>query len=128
MKGEIIDNFFDETSNKNIKNIFQCDKCKKTFTDPKINVRLYSKENNMDPRINEIINVLPKLNDIEEMFIARVHVVIKVYCLSKGSIGYKGNIINMEQDIQPIINKLLLILYKLLIFVTKNQILILFID
>ena len=61
MKGEIIDNFFDEISNKNIKNIFQCDKCKKTFTDPKINVRLYSKENDMDPRINEIINVLPKL-------------------------------------------------------------------
>ena len=55
------------------------------------------------------------------MFIARVHVVMKVYRLSKGSIGYKGNIINMEQDIQPVINKLPLIPSELPIFVTRKS-------
>ena len=37
----------------------------------------------MDPKLHAIINLLPKLTDIEEIFIARVHIVMSVYHLSK---------------------------------------------
>ena len=53
----------------------------------------------MDPIIDEILNSfkLPKLNDIEEFLISRVHVVMKVHRLVKGSVGCKGNIMNIEK-------------------------------
>jgi len=56
----------------------------------------------MDLKIDLMYHLLPQLSNIEEMFIDRVHVVMKVYRLDKGRIGYKGNILNMEQDIQPV--------------------------
>ena len=53
-----------------------------------VGVRLMSKENTMDPDPEslKIMLTLPKLTDIEEMLIARFHVVMKVYRLSKGAI------------------------------------------
>ena len=52
----------------------------------------------MDPKLYLIYDLL-KLNDIEEMFIIRAYVVMLVYYLSKGNIRYKGNVLNMKQDI-----------------------------
>ena len=63
---------------------------------PAISLISFSSENNMDPKINEILSYLPALSDIEEIIITWVHVVMKVYWLSKGHIGYKGNILNLE--------------------------------
>ena len=55
-----------------------------------VKVRLMSKENTMDPdpESTKIVLLLPKLTDIEEMFIVRVYVVMKVYQLSKGAMGH----------------------------------------
>ena len=50
----------------------------------------------MDPKIDLICHLLPKLNNIEEMFITRVQPVMKVFKLEKGRIDYKGNVLNME--------------------------------
>ena len=69
--------------------------CVKTKENNDIAIRMYSKDNNMDPKFH-FMNHLPKLTDIEEMLITRVHVVISVYRLSKGNIGYKANILNMQ--------------------------------
>ena len=62
----------------------------------------------MDPELEftKLMLHLPKLTDIEEMSIARVHVVMKVCRLSKGDIGHQGNMLNMEQDIISVVNKL----------------------
>ena len=60
----------------------------------------------MDSKLCRIINDLSILNDIEEIFIARVHIVMAVYLLSKGTISYKGNILNIQQDMQSVLNKL----------------------
>ena len=65
--------------------------------------------------------LLPKLTDIEEMFIARVHVVMKVYRLSKGAIGCQGNMLNMEQDVVPVFNKLSLLPEDMPIFVARKN-------
>ena len=53
----------------------------------------------MDLKINLMYHLLPELNNIEEMFIAHVQPVMKVFKLKKGRIGYKGNILNIEQDL-----------------------------
>ena len=45
---------------------------------------------------------LPKLTVIEEMLIARVHVVMKSYILKNGQYGYRGHCLNVEQDISDI--------------------------
>ena len=72
---------------------------KKTLANETISICLYSSENNIEPKLYLMNDQLPKLNDIEEMFIARVHVVISMYRLSKGNIGYKGNVLNIQQDV-----------------------------
>ena len=79
MKGNINDN-----------NSFECHVCERSRKMENVNARLMSKENTMDPdlELRKIILLLSKLTNIEEMLIARVHIVIKVYWLSKGAIGY----------------------------------------
>ena len=69
MKGKIDNN-----------NNFKCYVCERTRKMENVNIRLMSKENTMDSDLEsiKIILLLPKLMDIEEMFIARVHVVMKV--------------------------------------------------
>eukprot|EP00957_Ditylum_brightwellii_P075895 5768634-Ditylum_brightwellii.AAC.1 len=42
---------------------------------------------------------LPKLSEIKEMLIAYVCPVMKTYRLKGGTIGYKGNVLSIEQDI-----------------------------
>ena len=78
----------------------------------------------MDPRIDEILNlfVLPKLNEIEELLISRVHDVMKVHLLEKGSMCYKGKVRTLEQDTQPLINTLLLMSADFLAFVVRKLI------
>ena len=36
-------------------------------------------QKDLDLKINSIYHLLPKLNDIEEMFITRVHIMMKVF-------------------------------------------------
>jgi len=62
-----------------------------------------------------------ELNDIEELFISRIHVVMKVYRLEKGNAGYKGNILNMEQDLQTALNKLPLLPSELPVFLVRKS-------
>ena len=47
--------------------------------------------------------------------------VIKVFKLEKGRIGYKGNVLNMEQDLQPVLDKLPLIPSQMPIFVCRKS-------
>ena len=62
-----------------------------------------------DPEQTKIMLQLPNLRDVEEMFIARVHIVMKVHRLSKGAIDHQGNMLNMEQDLIAVIDKLTLL-------------------
>ena len=48
---------------------------------------------------------LPKLSQIEQMLIALVHVIQKVYRLSNGQLGYQGQVLNVEQDISELVEK-----------------------
>ena len=61
----------------------------------------FSLENDMDPKLN-LLNFqnLPELSEIEEMFASRVHVLMKRYRLESGSIGCKGNVLNLEQNVK----------------------------
>ena len=105
-----------------------CATCASTSKPPSENgkgkgkgVRLFSKDNDMDPfeRFPDDQNVrfdgtaysvldagyphhLPKLNAIEEMSIALVNVIMKSYRLANGTMAYKGQILNIEQDIQSL--------------------------
>ena len=68
-----------------------------------------------------MINALPKLTDIKEMFILRVHVVMSACRLSKGNIGCISNVLNTQQDVQVVLNKLPLLLSDLLIFFARKS-------
>ena len=71
----------------------------------------------MDLKSYLVLHYLPKLIDIEEIFISLVHVVIKACQLAKGNARCKGNVLSMEQDIQKVIDKLSLMLLELPIFI-----------
>ena len=73
------------------------------------------------PELNSILLQLPELTDIEEMFIARVHALMKAHRLSRGSIGYQGNMINMRQDMIAVINKLPFLHKDLAMFVAGKK-------
>ena len=49
---------------------------------------------------------LPKLNDVEQMLIAKVQPYMRIVHLQGGGIGYQGSILNVEQDISGICNVL----------------------
>ena len=52
----------------------------------------------MDPFVNSYPYDLPILSDIEEIVISKVFVVMRVYRLKgSNSVGYKGNVLNIEQ-------------------------------
>lgn len=63
----------------------------------------------MDPKIYSIHYLLLELNNIEQMFITRVNVVMKEFQIGNSNISYKGNVLNVEKEIQPVINRLPLI-------------------
>ena len=69
-------------------------------------VRKMGNENRMDPYPYGFPQELPKLSQIEEMMIARVHVIMSCYRLEAGTVGYKGSVLNCEQDPTTTINNL----------------------
>ena len=75
----------------------ECSECEKQRKDRKVRIRKMSAINDMDPFPNGYPTDLPELTEIEEMLIARVHVVMKSYRLENGGQGFKGNVLNMEQ-------------------------------
>jgi ATP-dependent DNA helicase PIF1 len=77
--------------------------CKRCYKD-KNEIKKFSSENNMDP--GDIPDELKSLSEIEEMLIAQVCTVISVYRLRGGQLGYRGNVINFNQDIHEFITRL----------------------
>ena len=53
-------------------------------------------KNDLDPKIYLIHNNLLPLNDIKEIFLARIYVVITIFKLNKSAMSYKGNILNIK--------------------------------
>ena len=64
----------------------------------------FSKDNNMDP--GYVPEELQDLTEIEEMLIAQVFMVMSVYRLRGGQLGYHGNVINFPQDVHEFTTKL----------------------
>jgi hypothetical protein len=62
-------------------------------------VRTFSSKNDIDPKIESMHYLLLELNNIEEIFLTHMQPVMKVFKLEKGRISYKGNILNIEQDL-----------------------------
>ncbi|CAG8536723.1 15389_t:CDS:2 [Cetraspora pellucida] len=58
-------------------------------------IRRFSAENDMDPGAQ-----------VEEMLIAQILLMLTVYKLQGGQLGYRGHVINFAQDIQELITKL----------------------
>ena len=77
-------------------NKFQCNKCINNSNKNTIKVFNLSAQYNLDPKIELMYYLLPELNDIEEMFIACIHIVMKVFQIGNRNISYKGNIFNIE--------------------------------
>ena len=105
---------FDSKYNENI---FEC---KKYINDRKRNfnqICTFSSENDMDSKIDLIYHLLLELNNIEEIFLAYMQSVMKVFKLEKGRISCKGNVLNIEQDFQHALDKLPLIPAQVSIFV-----------
>ena len=51
---------------------------------------------------------LPKLTIIEEMLIAKAHVIMSVYRLKKsGTVVYRGNVLNVQQDNDGLLKSIL---------------------
>jgi len=78
---------------------FECLRCKRDKGNPK----LYSQENDMDPGALPL--ELQCLTDIEEMLIARACPIMSVYCKHGGQRGYRGQVLNLPQDIQGFLNR-----------------------
>eukprot|EP00957_Ditylum_brightwellii_P210454 15364990-Ditylum_brightwellii.AAC.1 len=77
----------------------ECTKCEKTRKNTNMSCRKFATENNMNPYQDGFPHHLPKLTKIEEMLIACICPKMKTYQLKGGTIGYKGNNLNTEQDI-----------------------------
>ena len=107
---------------------------------------LHSKSNDMDPWHKLDHLKLPKLNDIEQMLISKVHSYMRVYRLQGkfilsmysftkllvlticvffekggGGVGYKGQILNIEQDISSIAKQLPLMLDEIPCFLVRKS-------
>jgi len=76
-----------------------CTRCKADYR--KHSEYLYGKENDMDPFRSGYVMHLPVLTMIEELFIAKVFVVMQMYRISSsGSVGYKGHCLNVQKDLE----------------------------
>jgi hypothetical protein len=71
-------------------------------------IRLYTEENDMDPITDGLSYPfdLPDLTETEKQLIARAHVIMRCYRMEKGNVGYKGQCLSIEQDIQQIVTTL----------------------
>ena len=93
-----------------------CSVCKERWFDTKIvngkckNCEKFSFANDMDPFPGTCTYPfhLPKLTIIEEMLIAKAHVIMAVYRLKKsGTLVYKGNVLNVQQDNDALLKSIL---------------------
>eukprot|EP00957_Ditylum_brightwellii_P110852 8455088-Ditylum_brightwellii.AAC.1 len=84
----------------------ECTDYKKARKDPSICCKKLAEENDMDPYQDGFPHHLPKLSKIEEMLIVCVYPVVKTYQLKGGTIGYKGDVLNIEQDIGGLVSSL----------------------
>ena len=84
-------------------------------------IALMSKDNNMDPFPAGYPSHLPKLNSIEEAMISRVQVIMKCYRLKDGTVGYKGHVMNFENDTSKIFNQLPLAFKDLPIVILRKR-------
>jgi len=93
--------FFDMTCSSKgpVHNNPECKRCEIQRHDEKNgHVRRFAAENDLDPYPHYYPSQLPVLFMIEEMMISRIHIIMKSYRLKSGSVRYKGNVINCEQD------------------------------
>eukprot|EP00957_Ditylum_brightwellii_P057592 4366833-Ditylum_brightwellii.AAC.1 len=60
----------------------------------------------MDPFQDGFPPHLPKLSKIKEILIARVYPAMKTYHPKEGMTGYKGDVLNIEQDIGGLVSSL----------------------
>jgi len=90
-----------------------CSKCKeKRMVDSRNSSRCihsskcwqFSSSNNMDP--GDVPEELKGLTFIEEQLIARVHPLISIFKLKGLQYGYRGHIINFEQDVNEFAKQL----------------------
>ncbi len=63
---------------------------------------------------------ISKLNNIEQMLIATVHSFIQVHCIEGGGIGYKGQVLNVEQDVDFLVDQLLLLPNEIPCFIVRK--------
>ena len=100
----------------NSMNLTYCSVCKERWFDTKIvngkckNCNKFSFTNDMDPFPGTCTYPfhLPKLTIIEEMLIAKAHVIMAVYRLKKsGTLVYKGNVLNVQQDNDALLKSIL---------------------
>eukprot|EP00957_Ditylum_brightwellii_P203191 15333592-Ditylum_brightwellii.AAC.1 len=78
-------------------------------------------KNDMDPYQDGFSHNLPKLSKIKEMLIAYVYPVMKTYCLKGGTISYKGDVLNIEQDIGGLVSSLPQRINQLPIMIVQKQ-------
>ena len=96
----------------------QCTKCEKHMA--KHDLHLLSADNLMDPWITYLHLLLPKLNEIEQMLIARIHPFMRVFRLHGGAVGYKGQILNVQQDITELTQQLPLLPSEIPCFIVRK--------
>eukprot|EP00957_Ditylum_brightwellii_P059556 4522582-Ditylum_brightwellii.AAC.1 len=58
----------------------------------------------MDPYQDRFLHHLPKLSKIKEMLIVHIYTAMKTYQLKGDMIGYKGGVLNIEQDIGGLVS------------------------
>lgn len=73
---------------------YQCNRCKKDKLQPK----MFSRENNM---IRSLVP-LQNLTQVEEMLIARVLPIMRIYIKPGGQKGYFGHCVNLPQIVSEI--------------------------
>eukprot|EP00957_Ditylum_brightwellii_P164229 12503270-Ditylum_brightwellii.AAC.1 len=79
--------------------------------------RKFAAENNMNPYQDGFLHHLPKFSEIVEMLITCVYPVMKTYHLKGGTIGYKGDVLDIEQNISGLDSSLLQRVDQLLIMI-----------
>jgi hypothetical protein len=109
------------TSSANPGDEHECKDCAKQRKEHS-NVCTFSATNDADPfPPNKRHIVLPRpLTDIEEMVIARAFPIMKIYCLKNGQTALQGNILNVEQDVRQLFNRLPLRLSNLPAIVVRK--------
>jgi hypothetical protein len=82
----------------------ECDVSRKKHS----GIATMSSQNDMYPYPNDIrLPPGPQMpNQVEEMLLGRIFPIMRVFHLGNGEIGYKGSILNIEQDASPIFTRM----------------------